>query len=403
MTHKTAELEEVGRLHIEDTEWNSRLSSVKEKLNLEELCYLSTCNRVEFFLVTNDVVDFDYLNDFVSTIVPDMAVKDVHRIAGMLETHQGEHAVHHILKVASSVDSMVIGEREIITQVRNAYEKCRELGLTGDLLRILFQKTIQTAKSVYTKTSIAKNPVSVVTLAYRRMRDMDIDLSSRIVVVGTGVTNKAMTRFLKKHGYSNFTLFNRTVANATEMGKELEATVLPLSDLPTYTGGFDVLLTCTAATERIITPEIYSQLAGDDTDKKLVIDLALPGDFDPEICGAHRVNLISMMELQEVAKANLESREAELDKCEAIIEEELDEFKRRYRRRQVELAMQDIPKTVHEIRKVATEDVFAKELSDLDLESKEVLEKVIDYLEKKYISVPMKMAKEILLEKEDLR
>lgn len=403
LTHKTTDIEEVGKFHVADTEWKSRLGALKDKMGMEELCYLSTCNRVEFFVVTHRHVDTDYLQEFVATFNPTWSSDEVEHYAGKLETHQGEHALHHLLSVASSIDSMVIGEREIITQVRSAYEKCYELGLTGDLLRIIFRKTIETAKAVYTQTEIARKPVSVVSLAYRKLRELNVALNARILVVGTGQTNTTMTRFLSKHGYTNFNVFNRTLKNAEEMAAELRAEVHAIDALASYKGGFEVILTCTGSSDPIITKEIYANLLQGDNDRKVVIDLAVPNDFDTSIAKEHKVTLISVDELKKVAEENLHARANELEKCRAIIEENLNDFRKVYKRRQVELVMSDIPRKVHEIRKTAVEDVFVKELSGLDTSTKEVLDKVIDYLEQKYISVPMKMAKEILLDREDLK
>jgi len=134
---------------------------------------------------------------------------------------------------------------------------------------------------------------------------------------------------------------------------------------------------------------------GDDKAKKVVIDLAIPNDLDTEILNNYDVNLIAVNNLQEVAKENLQSREKELEACKIIIEKNIEGFKQILKTRKVELAMSEVPKKVKEIRETANE-VFAKELQGLDSESKEVLDKMLSYMEKKYISVPMKMAKEIL-------
>lgn len=403
LTHKTTDLEEIGKFHLEDTEWGSRLGDLKTKLEIDELCYLSTCNRVEFLIVTPEIIDSDYLEKFASILHPEWDEEAVLENSRLLETLQGERAVRHLLSVASSVDSMVIGEREIITQVRQAYERCLELGLTGDILRTLFRKTVETAKAVYTETEIARRPVSVVSLAYRRLQELDVPLDARVVVIGTGQTNKTMTRFLKKHGYTNFTLFNRTISNGTQMAEELDAELYSLDELANYNKGFDVLLTCTASADTMVNADIYSALLQRETNRKVVIDLAVPGDFDVSIVDDYKVQLISMIELQKAAKENLNARENELERCKEIIEHNLADYKKVFKRRQVELAMNGIPKTVHEIRRTACEEVFAKDLNQLDDHSKEVIDKMMDYLEKKYISVPMKMAKEILLEKEDLK
>jgi glutamyl-tRNA reductase len=139
-------------------------------------------------------------------------------------------------------------------------------------------------------------------------------------------------------------------------------------------------------------------LNGTDTSRKVVIDLAVPNDLDESILNDFDVKLIAVNNLQEVAKNNLLEREKELEQCRNIIGEQIAEFHQELRQRQVEIAMSSVPKKVKEIRENALNTVFAKELAGLDSNSRKVLEEVIAYMEKKYISVPMKMAREILSE-----
>jgi glutamyl-tRNA reductase len=116
---------------------------------------------------------------------------------------------------------MIVGEREIITQVRNAFELCKKNGLTGDFIRILLRHTIETAKRVYTETTIATKPVSVVSLAYHKLRDMNISLDARFLIIGAGVTNTNMSKFLRNHGFKKFTVYNRTLSKAENLAKDL--------------------------------------------------------------------------------------------------------------------------------------------------------------------------------------
>nr|MBA3706089.1 glutamyl-tRNA reductase [Bacteroidota bacterium] len=202
-------------------------------------------------------------------------------------------------------------------------------------------------------------------------------------------------KYLKKHQFSNFTVFNRTLANAERLATALNGKAFPLSELANYKKGFDIIVTCTGSSESIITPDLYKNLVGTDKSKKIVIDLAIPNDLDAEILNNYDVNLIAINNLQEIAKENLQAREQELQACKIIIEKNIEEFKQLLKTRKVELAMSEVPRKVKQIRETANE-VFAKELKNLDVESKEVLDKILSYMEKKYISVPMKMAKEIL-------
>ncbi len=398
-THKTTDVNDIGKLHLEDHVASEKLALVKALMDIDEMLYLSTCNRVEFMLAMEQEIDKDFLEGFFKAFNEDWNAEYLDWVIKNVQIFEGEDALRHLFNVASSIDSLVVGEREIITQVRNAYEKSNEYRLTGDLIRMVVKKTIETAKEIYTETNIARNPVSVVSLAYRKLRALNVKQDSRFIIIGSGVTNSTMAKYLKKHKFSNFTIFNRTVANAQKLATELNGKAFPLSELNNYKEGFDIILTCTGSAQPIITPDLYKNLVGNDTSRKVVIDLAIPNDLDVAILSQYDVNLIAVNNLQEIANENLKAREQELDTCKVIIEANIYEFRQILKTRKVELAMSEVPKKVKEIRETANE-VFAKELNALNPESKQVLDKIISYMEKKYISVPMKMAKDILTNSE---
>lgn len=398
-THRNLPVSEIGHLHVDADHQQQRLSVLKETLELDELMFLSTCNRVEFMFSVNAPVNPEFLRAFFFALYPELdpAVRD--RFVHNAEIFKGMHAVEHQLCVASSVDSMIVGEREIITQVRGAFEACRAMGLTGDLIRLIMRHTIETAKKVYTQTNIATRPVSVVSLAYHKLRDLNVPLDSRILIIGAGVTNTNMSRFLRKHGFTHFHVFNRTFEKAQKLASDLHGEAHPLIDLKSFQGGFDVIITCTGSENHVITPEIYRSLLQGETDRKVVIDIAIPQDLSPEIIAEHNVTHISVEVLQEISNANLKERSKEIQHVEEIIAEAMYEFDHIQQMRSVEIAMREVPNKVKEIKAAALNEVFRNELSAMDAESREVVDKIIGYMEKKYMSMPMLMAKEILLKK----
>jgi glutamyl-tRNA reductase len=257
--------------------------------------------------------------------------------------------------------------------------------------------TVETAKKVYTETSIANKPVSVVALAYHTLRDMNISLDARVLMIGAGMTNSNMAKFLKKHGFKNFAVFNRTVLKAENLANELHGEGFGLDALRTYSKGFDIIITCTGAESPVITPEIYQQLLQAETSRKVVIDIAIPHDLDAEIVKKHNVTHISIDYLQKISDKNLQERSKEIVHVEQIIEDAIASFQYIHRMRKVEIAMREVPNMVKDIRSTAVNEVFKKELQTLDDDSREVLDKIIGYMEKKYMSMPMKLAKDIML------
>jgi glutamyl-tRNA reductase len=397
-THRNLDVSKIGLLHIDKDFQSNRLLELKSELGIKELCFLSTCNRVEFTLVC----EFEWLEvhttKLLSVLYADFTDIQISDFTNQVEHYAEYNAVEHALAVASSIDSMIVGEREIITQVRMAFEFCRDAGLTGDLIRLLMKQVIQTAKKVYTETSIASKPVSVVSLAYHQLKKFNIPLDARILFIGAGVTNTTMARFLKKHGFKNFVVFNRTYEKAQTLAEEIRGIPLALVDLKNYQNGFDVIITCTGADNHIITKEIYDSLLVGESNKKIVIDLAIPQDLDPAIIEKHKIDYISVAHLQVISNQNLKERTKEIKHVEEILNEGNTEFFSLLKERSVENAMREVPEQIKSIKSAAMNEVFRKDIENLDPQSREVLEKVIGYMEKKYISGPMLLAKKIILE-----
>lgn len=396
-THKNMDVSEVGKLHIETDKQKELLTAFKKNMNLDELMFLSTCNRVEFLFTTKEEVNAVFLFKFFKQLYQNYDPIQIDSFVETAELYSGDHSIAHILQVASSIDSMIVGEREIITQVRNAFEASKSMGLTGDFIRLVMRHTVETAKKVYTETSIANKPVSVVALAYHTLRDMNISLDARVLMIGAGMTNSNMAKFLKKHGFKNFTVFNRTVQKAESLANELHGEGYGLDTLKSYTKGFDIIITCTGSELPVITPKVYQQLLQGETSRKVVIDIAIPHDLDAEIVKKHNVTHISIDYLQKISDKNLQERSKEIVHVEQIIEEAIASFQYIHRMRKVEIAMREVPNMVKDIRSTAVNEVFKKELQSLDDDSREVLDKIIGYMEKKYMSMPMKLAKDIML------
>ena len=397
-THRLLAVSQIGMLHIDPLEQKTRLFELKINCNISELLFLSTCNRVEFMLVTTEEVNSVFIQNLLKKLYPNLDSVELENFSSNCELYAGQNAVNHIFSVASSIDSMVLGEREIITQVRNAYELSRKNNLTGDFLRIVIKHTIETAKRVYTETSIATKPVSVVSLAYHKLKAHRLDLNSRILIVGAGTTNSNLCRFLKKHGFKNFTVCNRTESKAQTLAKELNGNYLSLADLPNHKAGFDILLTCTATDHHLIGQKMYEQILNGEKDKKMVIDLAIPQDLNPDLLSNHEINYISIDLLQKESNDNLRERAKEIESVELILSEAINSFEYILKERSVELAMKEVPQQIKEIKSTALNQVFKDEIDSMDDHSKEVLEKILGYMEKKYISGPMKLAKDILIQ-----
>jgi glutamyl-tRNA reductase len=396
-THKQIELRELGKLVICQENLTEKLTEVKKQFGISEIFYLATCNRVEFVMITSQVVDKAFAREFIGALNIGLCSISTSAFLDAALIYEDKEALEHLLRTSCSLESLIVGEKEILPQIRKAYENCREAGLTGDGLRMFMNCVVKTAKEVYTHTKISKNPISVVSLAYRKLKDLNLCANARILIIGAGETNRNISKYLQKHKFSNFAVFNRSIEKAKQLAADLNGEAFNLEALKDYNKGFDVIITCTSATEPIITPEIYTTLLNGENGRKTIVDLAIPNDTAREVVDKFPVNFIEVHSLNEVAKKNLQERYEELIHAENIISGNISAFLFELKQRHIELAMRQVPEKIKEIRKTAIDSVFADEVQHMDQQSREVMEKVLNYMEKKYISVPMIMAKDILI------
>lgn len=396
-THKNFSFELIGKLHLSEDEQKNVLGGLKINFNLDELLFLTTCNRVELIIKSAQDINEEFIKRIILFLNSRINEEELDELAKASEIYEGIFAIEHCLKLASSLDSLVVGEREILTQVRKSYDFCNQLGLTGDFIRLLIKQTIETAKEIYTNTDIARNPVSVASLAYRQLRELGIKNDARIIFVGSGETNIVLSKYFQKHKFANFTIFNRTLERAKKLAKILQGKAYELSELIKYKKGFDVLIVCTSSSETIITKTIYNNLLASELSKKVIINLGIPNNVESEVANQKSLNYIDINSIKTRAAKNLQLRKNEIIKCELIIKNKTNRFIELCHERNIELAFGEIPKKVKAIKELAINEVFAKEINLLDDHGKEVLEKVMAYLEKKFNAVSIKTAKEVYI------
>jgi glutamyl-tRNA reductase len=396
-THKQIELKELGKLVICQENLTDKLRLVKSQFDIPEIFYLATCNRVEFIMASNQAVDKVFAQKFIDALEIGLCTAHMDIFMNGASIYEDQEALNHVLRTSCSLESLIVGEKEILPQMRKAYEQCKEAGLTGDYLRMVMNTVVKTAKEVYTHTNISRKPISVVSLAYRKLKELKLCNDARVLIIGAGETNRNISKYLQKHKFTNFAVFNRTLSKAKQLATDLGGEAYDLEALKSYDKGFDAIITCTSSVQPIITPELYKTLLNGDTDKKTIVDLAIPNDTAAEVLEQFPVNFIEVHSLNEVAKNNLQERYEELVHAEKIIEQNISEFLPLMKQRRIEVAMREVPEKIKEIRNNAINTVFADEVQGMDEQSREILEKVINYMEKKYISVPMIMAKEILI------
>lgn len=407
LTHKHTPLHELGQFVLTAATQNDatnealqiRLQSIKHAFGMRELLYLATCNRILFVFVQDEPLSEEWVTTFLQTVYPALSAETLATGVRTAQLHEGEQAIQHLFEVASSIDSLVVGEREILRQLRTAYDTQVSYGTTGDCIRLAMRFTVEAAKKVYSNTAIGEKPVSVVSLAMQQLFSHHIPKNARYLIVGAGQTNQLVAKFLVKHDVQHVAVFNRTLGKAQQLAETLHGQAYTLDQLHTYTGGFDVLIACTGATEAVVTPAIYEQLLQGDTKKKVLVDLSIPNNIDNAILQQHDADYIEIEHLKALAKENLAFREQEIHKAKSLLETDVQIFAEIFQARQIERALSDVPVQIKAVKDHALNNLFKSDVDSLDDSSRAVLDKVLSYLEKRYIAIPLQVAKENLVGK----
>ena len=396
LTHRESNLRDIGRLvSVFDPDGNTavHLQDLKQRQGIDELFYLATCNRITFFFTFRGRVD----EDFKVAMLKDAAGQE--NLLKAMKHYHGEAAINHLMEVGASIDSLVVGERQVLGQIKDAFEKCRACGLTGDDLRVVFDRIIVAGKDVYANTRIGEKSVSIVSLAVRKMMSKNYSKASRVLLVGAGQTNNLVGKFLRKYGYQQVTVFNRSLGRAEKLAKTFEqGSALRLDELSGYAEGFDILFICTAAVEPIITSQnIGTLLNGELASKKLVIDLAVPNNVDEAVAAKAEFSYVAVEHLRAMAEENMAFRTKEIQRAKILLRNNLGELQTEYRQRMMERAMRSFPVEIKAVKQRAIDEVFAKEIETLDPAARDLMDRMMTYMEKKCIGIPMKAAREALV------
>lgn len=397
VTHRNIHVNEIGNYVLQVTDFESgseKLHTLKKEFGLAEIMYVATCNRVMYFFYTKKELDKNFSFRFFQKINPDLTANDLFLLPKKIKSYSGEAALKHLHEVAASVDSLVIGEREILRQLRESYETSRVAKLTGDKIRLAMQSAVAGAKNVYSRTRIGEKPVSVVSLAMKELRKKNLPAEARILIVGAGQTNRLVAQFLTKYHFHKYNVFNRSLANAQTVADLLAGRADILDNLPNFKEGFDCLIVCTGSTEAVISADLYGKLLNGDKDKKVVIDLSIPYNVDQEVFKKYDAHHIEIEGLKKLAQENISFRQKEVVNAKKILEETLKEFHAIFRERQLALAMRHVPSEIKAIKSHAMNTVFRKKMESLDDESRAIVEEMLNYMEKRCISIPMQAAKE---------
>ena len=328
-SHHTSSTEARGRLAFSPGEVGPALESLRSRFPTTEAVLLSTCNRVEVYTAFDDDDAAGPTQRQVAEFLAEFHGLDVGEIFHDLFERTGEEAVRHLFSVAASLDSMVVGEPQILAQVKQAYELATSCRSTGPVTNQAFQAALRVAKRVASETSINEKRVSIPSVAvadfarniFERFDD------KKVLVIGAGEMAEETLRYLADLGARDVAVVNRNAARAAELAERWQGKAYAWADLSVALAGADLVVSTTGASEPIVTLESYRAIEAERYQRGLfILDLAVPRDFDPAIGDCLNVYLYSLDDLRAACDRNRKDREREWPKAMAIVEQETARF-----------------------------------------------------------------------------
>ena len=324
LSYRTAQVDVREKFAIPETELARSLATLTSLPGIAEAVVVSTCNRVEFYAAAHDastamcsLQQFAAERSGVPPTVPDP-----------FYAHDGATAINHLFRVVSGLESMVIGETEILGQIKKSYAAATAAGSTSRNLNKFFQRAFNVAKEVRTQTSITRGPVSVGSVTVDLAEKIFGELAScRVMILGAGETSELTARALLLRGVKTIFVANRTYERAAALAAEMGGEAIHFEECDQRYPEIDILISSTAATHAIVTHAKIAPVMSQRPERPLfIIDLAVPRDVEPSVNAIEGAYLYDIDSLQAIARQGIEVRKQEITHCEQIIARHVGEF-----------------------------------------------------------------------------
>jgi glutamyl-tRNA reductase len=382
LNHNTAPVEIREQVVFAGDEVGRALARLAEIEGVDEAVLLSTCNRTEFYVVTSDG-GRDRLREWLHE---DRQLDA--QFGDSLFTLDADEAIKHIFRVACGLDSMVLGETQILGQLKDAYREAQNVGTVGSQLTRLFQHTFSVAKKVRTDTEIGANPVSVASAAVNLAQQFFAKFSQHTaLLVGAGMTIELVAKHLTGKGLGRLFVANRDVDRARSLASRFGGYAVPLSELEGTLPEADILITSTASPEPIVrVAQVRTALKARKHKPIFAVDIAVPRDIEPAVAELKDVYLYTIDELHKVMQEGQSSREAAAVDAQRILQDEIRRYLSMERAKQVSPVIAALREHAQSIREQVLQDAQRRLKKGAD--SREVLEFATASLMKKLLHHP---------------
>ncbi len=326
LNHRTMPLDLFERVTVDGAHLPKALHDLRSRQHLGEVVVLSTCNRTEVYAIAER---FHGAYSDVRRFFSDLAFTTPDEFSDHLYVHYDHEAVEHLFSVAAGLDSTVLGEAEILGQVRRAWEQAGEEQASGPILNLLFRHALETGKRARTETEIARGTASVSHAAVEMAVDQIGSLAgARVLVLGAGEMAEGMSTALKAAGVVEVLVANRTWRKARTLADRIGGEAVRLADLPSALTSVDVLLTSTGATVPVVERDDFAPIMEARHGRPLlIVDIAVPRDVDPSVRDLAGVTLLDMDDLRRFAQSGIDRRTHEMAAVREIINEEIERYR----------------------------------------------------------------------------
>jgi len=387
ISHKTAPLDIRGGFAILDSEIPVLSEKILSETEINELVFLSTCNRTEIYYSNKKAYHTKETNRVLLGILHHFKKARTH-CTEYFYAHNREEAIKHLFRVTSGMDSMVLGEDQIVKQVKEAYLMCTDLSLTDAVLMRLFQKSFEVAKKVRTETAIQQGATSVSYVAVDLCSKILGDFTDKkILLVGLGDTGSLVLNNLEKRGITDVHLCNRTYEKAEKLARDCDKTAIRFEDFKQRLSEYDIVFTATTAKEYLIT--------SDDIDpngkSQLLIDLSVPRNIEKTCAENKNIQLHGVDDLMSIINENTQKRKESLADAEKIIDLMAREYLQWLDVRALRPVIQNITRNIKEISSIELE----KHKGYYSPEAFRAIEEFSERLSQKYIRTFIKQLKEV--------
>jgi glutamyl-tRNA reductase len=393
MNHRSAPIEVRESVAFESSYVREALGRLRAYPSIQESVILSTCNRVE--VVAAAVNGESASAEIKAFLAEQKARKGRDNLDDHVYIYRGPEAVRHLFRVAASLDSMVVGEPQILGQLKQYYNAAHAAGTVGTILHRLFHRSFSVAKRVRNETAIASRAVSVSSVAVElAKRIFDRFDDKTVMLIGAGKMGDLMARYLQRSGVHSLMVTNRTFQRAVELASRIHGSPILFEDFPRYLTLADLVIGCTGSPEVLVEAATVDKVLRERKQKAMFfIDIGDRRNFDPAINEIDNVYLYNIDDLKGVAEENLQERSNEAEKAEGIVYEEVQNFARWIHSLEQIPTIAALRQRLEEIRQRELEKSLGAGLRDLSEKQKVALEGMTTAMINKILHGPMSQLK----------